>query len=171
VKSVVKAGLEPHVTRGMPALTIAYSTTSFGRVAIDGLHDVLGEAALVFGLGTTGPEGFTPTPTNMPAVFAIEGGQPYQPSRVGCGMAAALCWPSVHFAGAFSPASCLCERQNGTVTSIRETPTLISAPEGYAAEASSQRELPSDVVIETIHGRHVMDGYPYPYPEPRTRTR
>ena len=175
VRAAVAKGVEPHVQRGMPRLTLSYATPSFERPSLQGIHEVVGESAVVFGLGVGGPEGMAPTETNLPCVFAVRGGEAFDEARMGCGVAAALCWPSCHIAGAFS--------QGGTravsdpppykVSKVGAVPniSLTQQAPGYAKEADAGREVPTDCVIEEIDGRPAMEVYREMLPSDEARAR
>ena len=155
--SVVKAGLG-HTTARHASADDRVSTTSFGRVAIDGLHDVLGGG--IVWLAPLAPRS-SPTPTNMPAVFAIKGSQRSAEPR-GCGMATTLCQPSCR--GRVSPASCCAKAEWHRHVDPRDA-HLISAPrhasvEQRGTERRGDRGDPRPCEMATP-----------PLPEPRTRTR
>lgn len=119
---------------------------------------ILGEAAVVFGIGVLGPEGFdTTSPTNRPAVFAFTGGGPFDvATQMGCGVVTAFLWPSVFIAGAFSPGGqCCAQRRSGSITKVASGPAsgLMMMPEGTLANAADARPVPTDAAIEEIDGR------------------
>jgi len=158
VKTAVKGALEPHATRGLPRLTLAYNTPTFENSSISGIHAILGESAVVFGIGVLGPEGFDPSsPSNKPAVFALRGGEPFDAkTQLGCGLVCAFLWPSVFIAGAFSPGGqCSAEQRGGTVTKTGSSSAsgLKMLPAGALDNVAGTRPEPEDAVIEEIDGR------------------
>jgi len=163
VKAKVGDGIDKQVTRGPPRFTLAYTSPSFEASSLGGIHDVIGESALVFGIGVSGPLGFTMDPENVPRVFALRGGEPFDASlSLGCGLASVFCWPSVFIAGAFSPGgSCCAKPQVGTITKMTTAPaiSLMMNPPAAFAGASSEREAPLDTVIVEIDGRPALSVY------------
>jgi len=164
VQSAVKRALEPHVARGRPRLTLAYTTPTFEASSIGGIQQIVGEDAVLFGIGVLGPAGFDTTSTaNKPTVFALVGGASFDAStQLGCGVVSAFCWPSVFIAGAFTPGGqCCSQAQRGTITKVASGPSqsLLILPEGQLANASPQRPEPTDTVIVEIDGRPAVDVY------------
>lgn len=163
VKAAVGAAVDAQITRGPPRFTLAYTTPTFEQSSINGVHDVIGESALLFGIGVSGPLGFAMVPENVPTVFALKGGQPFDPFQsLGCGLASVLCWPSVFIAGAFSPGGSCCKRpKTGRVTKVSQTGSMamMTNPPAAFANASELRETPSDTCIVEIDGRPAFDVY------------
>lgn len=163
VKASVGAAVDRQITRGPPRFTLAYTTPTFEASSLGGIHDVIGESALIFGIGANGPRGFEVSPDNIPTVFALKGGEPFDSRQsYGCGLASALCWPSVFIAGAFSPGGATCPTpRTGKVTKVSSAPAMANfmyPPEAFAG-ASDKRAAAVDCVVEQIDGRPALEVY------------
>mgnify|MGYP006148718455 CR=1 FL=1 len=163
VKAAVGAAVDKQIVKGPPRFTLAYTTPTFEASSLSGIHDVIGEDALVFGIGVTGPLGFAMVPENVPTVFALKGGEPFDPkTSLGCGVASVLCWPSVFIAGAFSPGGSCCPRpKTGKVTKVATAPAIANVvnPPAAFTGASDQRVQPSDYVLVEIDGKPALEVY------------